>query len=293
MEPEYTFYFKNEIRPLASLSLIECACLDCPAGFILPIKKPDTFGLCFVRHGKGVYTVSTSAATSPSTKKGDTEYPASGGDIFAVYPNTIIKCRADDVEPWSLYWVSFDGIDARLLLNAANFQPKAPLRHMEAISAEGVVKIMEGFNALHVPSLFGSILSTATLHLLLSLLVKTASWNPADMPSGWTATVHFQKALNYIGNNYQHAISVDGIAGHVCITRSRLFQIFKQQIFMSPQQYLTEYRIREARNLLDKRSGSVKEIALAVGIEDSQYFSRVFRQFTGKSPTEWQRAKCG
>jgi len=29
---------------------------------------------------------------------------------------------------------------------------------------------------------------------------------------------------------------------------------------------------------------------LAVGIEDSQYFSRVFKQFTGKSPTEWQRA---
>jgi len=272
-------YFKNELRPLASLSLIEFACFDCPAGFVLPLKKPDVFALYYVMRGKGVYTV------------GDSQYPASAGDVFAVYPNTVIKCRSDTKEPWSLYSVSFDGIDARLLLNAANFQPKAPLRHLEEKGAEALVRIMKGLYDLRDQSLFGSILSTATLHLLMSLLIKTASWNPADMPSGWPATVHFQKALHYIENNYQRAITVDDITDHVCVSRSRLYQIFKQQIFISPQQYLMEYRMREGRNLLEKRSGSVKEIAQAVGIEDSQYFSRVFKQCTGKSPTEWQRTR--
>ena len=274
MEPEYIYHFKNELRPLASLSLIELACFDCPAGYVLPLEKPDVFALYYVARGKGVYTL------------GASKYPASAGDVFAVYPNTLIKCRSDTKKPWSLYSVSFDGIDARLLLNAANFQPKAPLRRLEEKGAEALVTIMKGFYDLRDKSLFGSILSTATLHLLMSLLVRTASWNPADMPSGWTATVHFQKALKYIENNYQRTVTVDDIADHVCVSRSRLYQIFKQQIFMSPQQYLTEYRLREARNLLEKRAGSVKEIAQAVGIEDSQYFSRVFKQFTGKSPTE-------
>jgi AraC-like DNA-binding protein len=277
MEIEYTSYFKNEYRPLASLSLVEYACFDCPSGGVLPLEKPDVFCLFYVRKGKGVYTLT------------GTKYPASAGDIFAVYPDTVVKCRADGKEPWSLYSVSFEGIDARLLLNAASFQPKSPLRHLEDKAAEGLIKIMEGIYALRNQSLFGSILSTATLHLLMSLLIKTASWNPADMPSGWTGTVHFQNALNFINEKYSNPIGVDDIASHVCVSRSRLFQIFKQQIFMSPQQYLTEYRVREARNLLEKRSGSVKDIANAVGIEDSQYFSRMFKQFTGKSPTEYMR----
>jgi AraC-like DNA-binding protein len=278
MEPDYIYHLKNEIRPLASLSLVEFAFFDCPGGTGLPLEKPDFFGLYYVSKGKGVYT------------PGGTKYPALAGDIFAVYPNTVIKCRSDAKEPWSLYSVTFDGIDARLLLNAASFQPKTPLRHLEERVSGGLVKIMEGFYALRDQSLFGSILSTATLHVLLSLLIRTASWNPADMPSGWTGTVHFQKAVNFIGEKYSQAIGVDDIADHVCVSRSRLFQIFKQQIFMSPQQYLTGYRIREALNLLENRTGSVKEIALAVGIEDSQYFSRVFKKATGKSPTEWQGA---
>jgi two-component system response regulator YesN len=50
-----------------------------------------------------------------------------------------------------------------------------------------------------------------------------------------------------------------------------------------------EYRIREARNLLEKRGGSIKEIANAVGIEDPLYFSKVFKQMCGRTPTEYMK----
>jgi len=99
--------------------------------------------------------------------------------------------------------------------------------------------------------------------------------------------VHFQKALDFIGENYMKPITVEDIASYVNLSRSRLHQIFLQQIFISPKQYLTEYRVREARNLLEKRSGSVKEIAQAVGFDDQLYFSNVFKQITGKSPNNY------
>ena len=60
MELEYQFYFKNEFRPLASLSLHEVAGFDCPAGNILPLKKPDAYALYYVVSGKGVYTLAGS-----------------------------------------------------------------------------------------------------------------------------------------------------------------------------------------------------------------------------------------
>ena len=69
MEIEYKYYFKNECRPLASLSLHEVANFACPGGFVLPLEKPDAYALYYVIEGKGVYSLS------------GTEFPVREGDI--------------------------------------------------------------------------------------------------------------------------------------------------------------------------------------------------------------------
>jgi AraC-like DNA-binding protein len=92
-----------------------------------------------------------------------------------------------------------------------------------------------------------------------------------------------------VANNYSRPITVNDIALHVNLSRSRLYRVFMQQIFISPQQYLTEVRIREATRMLQQRSGSIKEIAIAVGIDDPAYFSILFKQVTGKSPKNYMQ----
>jgi AraC-like DNA-binding protein len=275
MEINYKFYFKNECRPLASLSLHEVASFTCPSGFVLPLDKPDAYALYYVIEGKGVYSVS------------GTEFPVREGDIFAMYPGVGVKCRADKKEPFELGGVSFDGADARLLLNAAGFVPKNPVRRLDDYSQENVMRFIEGLYVFRDQNLFGTIQSTAILYAFMSLLVKTSSWDQTAMPPGWTGAVHFQKALHFINDNFSKPITVDDIADHVALSRSRLYRVFMQQVFMSPQQYLTEYRMREGIRLLERREGSVKEIALAVGMEDQLRFSKMFKQYTGKSPTDY------
>jgi AraC-like DNA-binding protein len=277
MEPQYKFYYKNEFKPLASLSLHEVAGFSSPPGYILPLEKPDAYALYYVMEGRGIYTLS------------GTEFHAVENDIFAMYPDTEIKCQADRKDPWVLRAVSFDGADARLLLNAARFDPSAPIRHLEEHIAEQVIQIIAGVYTYRGQDIYGTTQSTALLYAFMSLLVKTASWDQTAMPPGWTGAIHFQKALSFIAENYSRPITVNEIAKHVNLSRSRLFRIFHQQIFISPQQYLTEYRIREARNLLELRSGSIKEIAQAVGIEDPYYFSTLFKQLTGKTPTQYMK----
>jgi AraC-like DNA-binding protein len=277
MELEYQFYFKNEFRLLASLSLHEVAGFDCPSGFVLPLEKPNTFALYYVVKGKGVYTL------------GGSEFPARKGDIFALYPNTDIKCRADKKEPWTLYAVSFNGADARLLLNAAKFQPKEPLRHLDGNTSKHIISLFEAFYVYRNQEIFAIVQSTALLYATMSLLVKTASWDQSEMPPGWTGAVHFYKAINFINENYSRPITVSDIADHVGLSSSRLYKVFIQQVYMSPQQYLMEFRVREGLNLLEKREGSVKEIALAVGLEDPLYFSKLFKKVIGKSPTDYMK----
>jgi AraC-like DNA-binding protein len=125
------------------------------------------------------------------------------------------------------------------------------------------------------------------IYLLLAAMVKTATWDQSEMPPGWTGTVHFQKAIDFIAANYSKPINVADIADHVSLSSSRLYRVFMQQIFISPKQYLIDYRIREAIHLLEKRKGSIKEIGIAVGIEDPLYFSNLFKQVTGKSPKNY------
>ena len=277
MEPEYQFYFKNEFRPLASLSLHEIAGFTCPGGYVLPLEKPDAFALYYVARGRGVYTLAGS------------EFPARKGDIFAMYPGASVTCRADKKEPWTLYAASFDGADARLLLNAAKFQPTAPLRHLDDYSAKQTSSLFEALYVYRDQQIYATIQSTALLYALMSLLVKTATWDQSAMPPGWTGAVHLQKALNYIGENYSRPITVNDIADHVGLSPSRLYRIFMRQIYISPQQYLMEFRVREGLSLLEKRVGSVKEIAQAVGLDDPLYFTKLFKKLTGKSPTDYMK----
>jgi len=276
-ELKYKYYYKNDFRPLASLSLHEVAAIECPCGYVLPLKKPDAFALYFVLKGKGMYTLEGA------------EFPVSECDIFAMYPDTEINCRADKQDPWFLQAVSFDGVDARLLLSAARFDMKAPVRHLENSIGEQVVQVLAGIYTFRGQDIFGTTQSTALLYSLLSMLVRTANWDQSAMPPGWTGAVHLHKALDFIGENYAKPITVNDIAEHVNLSRSRLYRVFLQNVFISPQQYLIEYRIRQARNFLEKRKGSIKEIAQAVGIDDPLYFSRVFKQVCGKSPTEYMK----
>ena len=277
MELEYHYFFKNHFRPLASLSLHETAYFSCPESFVLPIDRVDAYALYLVIEGKGVYTL------------GNTEFTVKENDMFVMYPNMPIRCVSDKKDPFGLQAVSFDGVDARVLLNAAGFDPKSPVRTLEPYTAEQMTKVMAGIYTFRGQEVFSVAQSTALIYAMLSALVKTASWDQNVMPPGWTGVVHFQKALDFISNNYMKPINVTDIADHVNLSRSRLYRVFMQQIFISPQQYLTEYRVREAISLLEKRKGSIKEIALAVGIEDPLYFSNLFKQVTGRSPKNYMK----
>ena len=275
-EVQYKFYYKSEARPLSSLSVHEEACAVCPPGHCIEQKSPAGYGLYVVVEGKGRYS-----------SKGD--FALEMGQCFVTYPGGAFSCKADDEEPWTLCWVRFDGSDARLLINAAAFSPQKPWRQLSCPVAEQVVDIIAHLYVFRGEEVFDLVQSTAMLYALMAFLIKEVSWDPRSMPPGWTGAVHIRKALDYIAGNYSRPITVLDIAESVNLSRSRLYRVFLQNISQSPQRYLTEFRIREACNLLQKRTGSIKEIAYAVGFENPLYFSTAFKQTMGKSPRAYMQ----
>lgn len=95
-------------------------------------------------------------------------------------------------------------------------------------------------------------------------------------------------AVRYIHEQYSKPITIQDLAVQLGIERRRFAYLFERYTGLSPIQYLTEIRIRRAKELL--RSGiSVAEVAERVGYLDNFYFSRVFKKQTGMSPTEYKR----
>jgi transcriptional regulator GlxA family with amidase domain len=100
-----------------------------------------------------------------------------------------------------------------------------------------------------------------------------------------------RKAVAYIQAHYSESIAREQIAAHVGVVEDYLSQCFRRELAVSPMNYLTRYRVQQARTLLERGQMSVTEVALAVGFEDGAHFSRVFQREVGVAPAAYRRGK--
>lgn len=93
----------------------------------------------------------------------------------------------------------------------------------------------------------------------------------------------------YISENYSNSsLSVRDIGEHVQLSVSYVCTYFKNETGVTLNQYLTEFRMEKAKELLSDPRNKVSEISEKVGYNDGNYFSKSFRKFTGISPTEYR-----
>jgi two-component system response regulator YesN len=97
-----------------------------------------------------------------------------------------------------------------------------------------------------------------------------------------------QKAQKYMRENYMKEISLDDVSKEVNVSPYYFSKLFKEEVGENFIEYLTKIRIGKAKEMLAKGSESVKEIGLASGYADSNYFSRIFKKQTGMTPSEYR-----
>jgi AraC-like DNA-binding protein len=101
------------------------------------------------------------------------------------------------------------------------------------------------------------------------------------------SVLYCKKATEYIADNYQQDIRLPSLCGYVGLSRSQLYRVFMEVFHMSPNRYITEYRIEQASRLL-KTALTVSEVANSVGFSDSLYFSIIFKKIKGISSSEYR-----
>ncbi|NCU25870.1 AraC family transcriptional regulator [Candidatus Nomurabacteria bacterium] len=67
-----------------------------------------------------------------------------------------------------------------------------------------------------------------------------------------------------------------------------VISFFKEAIGIPPIEYINSLRIEMSKKLLEADEMQIKQVAASVGFKTSYYFSRIFRQKTGLSPSEYR-----
>lgn len=126
--------------------------------------------------------------------------------------------------------------------------------------------------------------------LLLQALLqytKTMLDGPSE-PSHNRVTDLYQEICIYIQENFNRPITRNSIADRFSISSNHLSRLFRQQGHMTLADYITWVRIDRAKFMLKKYNVKLSEVAERCGFKDVNYFCRVFKKRTGRTPTEYR-----
>ncbi len=127
------------------------------------------------------------------------------------------------------------------------------------------------------------------LSAALRLLVKntpTATHSLSEQERIDAARV--RSMLDYIHSNFSYDLTMKEIAQSINASNTVCLRCFHQLLGTTPIQYLKNYRLEKAAQMLKSTSKTAKEVALDCGFNDISYFTKSFREKTGYTPKEYR-----
>ena len=96
------------------------------------------------------------------------------------------------------------------------------------------------------------------------------------------------EVIRYIRNNVHKSLNVDDLSKMACMSPSHFYRTFKQELGISPVEFINNERIKLAVGLLQDPKRSIKDVYLDCGFESRSYFNRVFKTRQHLAPGEYQ-----
>lgn len=98
-----------------------------------------------------------------------------------------------------------------------------------------------------------------------------------------------KRVLGYVSENYDKPLKLEDVAEQVYISPAYLGIIFKKETGKNFTTYLTDLRMKKAKELLLDVRININEVTYKVGYNNVRYFSRIFKENVGISPKEYRK----
>ena len=110
----------------------------------------------------------------------------------------------------------------------------------------------------------------------------------AQEESSGLSNTYFLKIMKYINTYYNENITLRDVANIVNLNPNYISQLFKKSAGTTFSHYLTNLRITNAKKLLTTTDISINEISVKTGFNDYFYFLKIFKKYTGHTPSEYR-----
>jgi AraC-type DNA-binding domain-containing proteins len=101
------------------------------------------------------------------------------------------------------------------------------------------------------------------------------------------------RILKHLHLNIESQISLKKLSGELNLSEGYISDCFKKHMGMTIMKYAKKIRIDRAKVLLVTTTSSILEIGLTLGFHDQSHFHKVFKSFTGVSPSEYRNNNFG
>lgn len=194
---------------------------------------------------------------------------------FILPANTYHSYGASRQNPWSIYWLHFQGEQAKHFSSIFS-----KLLILKDDSLDGLDDRKKLFNDVFRNLAMGyqienlEYISFSFSHFLASLKY-TAQFNPSQQIENLDI---IQRSIIFMKENLESKISLEDIANHVGYSVSHFGAIFLNRTKYSPMVYLNQLKIQKACSYLQFTNLKIKEIAYKLGYYDPYHFSKAFSQ---------------
>ena len=263
---------------LIDLKLYQAGAQNCHPAHLYGPAIRNHFLFHYVLSGKGTLQ-------STNSKGEDRFYELSSGQGFLISPDQINTYIADYDDPWHYMWIEIDGTLAKRAFALAGLSFDSPIYTAKDNQARQQIatQMLQLTNHLDRSSFFLS----GQLYLILDALIHTSQTQALDVQTKRT-NVYVKDAKDYIAHHYHRPITVEEIATHCRLNRNYLSRIFKEEMRIGLQEYLVNFRLSVACDLLKFSDDSIRAISEKTGYNNQLYFSKAFKQKFSVSPTVWR-----
>ena len=202
-------------------------------------------------------------------------------DVYLLEPGSSHEYYADKDEPFKKYWINFKSDVFFHILHEYDLN-QIYVFHDTDISEE-MTKIF----ALEKVSLYNDQIYKQASKYLFTIFMKLAEKNHIKADGSVIA----QQILAELDKAINSSVSIDEICETLFISRSKLIREFKKHYDITPHAYLVNRKIAFSKMLLQNSAHSIKSISNHLGFADEHYFSNIFKQKTGMTPSEYRKSR--
>ena len=262
------------------IDLIACGHEQCNPGQDCGPDRREHYHLHAILSGKGVLYTQDGACCAPGK-----------GQLFLLKDKEVVQYIADEKEPWNYCWVTFDGPGAGEVVRSLGFTEGVYCLDSQIDVQEFYQLVLR----MHEKPKMGSIFDMRRRGILLEFL--SLAMEALLPPEGrgqkpeYSMETYVRRAMEFIRYNYA-TIGVADVIDYIGFNRSYFSTVFRKQVGLSLQEYLLNYRMQQARELLLGTDLPVQEVASRVGYEISSTFSQRYRSCYGETPRETREKKA-